>query len=46
MLRNVPVSVSLELLKTLNRALKGIREANSSTYRSKLLQPSEINHVV
>ena len=45
MLRNVPVSVSLELLRTLNHALKGIREANSWANRSKLIQPSEKNHV-
>ena len=41
---NVPPS--LELVRISNHALKGMIEAISWKNRSKLFQPSEINHVV
>ena len=41
---NVPPS--LELVRISNHALKGMIEANSWKNRSKLFQPSKINHVV
>ena len=37
---------SLELIRISYHALKGMIEANSWKNRSKLFQPSEINHVV
>ena len=40
------VSHSLELARISNHAKKGMIEANSWKNRSKLSQPSEINHVV
>ena len=40
------VTPSLELVRILNHAIKGMIEANSWKNRSKLFQPSEINHVV
>ena len=43
-LENVPPF--LELVRVSNHALKGMVEANSWKNRSKLFQPSEINHVV
>ena len=39
------VTPSLELVRISNHAIKGMIEANSSKNRSKLFQPSEINHV-
>ena len=40
------VTPSLELVRISNHAIKGMIEANSSKSRSKLFQPSEINHAV
>ena len=40
------VTPSLELVRISNHAIKGMIEANSWKNRSKLFQPSEINHVV
>ena len=40
------VTPSLELVRISNHVIKGLIEANSSKNRSKLFQPSEINHVV
>ena len=40
------VTPSLELVRILNHAIKGMIEANPWKNRSKLFQPSEINHVV
>ena len=37
---------SLELVRISSHAVKGMIEANSWKNRSKLFQPSEINHVV
>ena len=40
------VTPSLELVRISNHAIKGMIEANSWKNRCKLLQPSEIDHVV
>ena len=40
------VTPSLELVRISNHAIKGMIEANYWKNRSKLFQPSEINHVV
>ena len=40
------VTPSIELVIISNHAIKGMIEANSSKSRSKLFQPSEINHAV
>ena len=40
------VTPSLEFISISNHAIKGMIEANSSKNRSKLFQPSELNHVV
>ena len=40
------VTPSLELVRISNHAIKGMIEANSWKNRSKVFQPSEINHVV
>ena len=39
------VSPSLEVVRISNHTLKGMTEANSWKHRSKLFQPSEINHL-
>ena len=43
-LENVPPS--LEVVRILNHAIKGMIKVNSWKTRSKLFQRSEINHVV
>ena len=40
------VTPYLELVRISNHAIKGMIDANSWKNRPKLLQPSEINHVV
>ena len=40
------VTPSLELVRISNHVIKGMIEANFSKNKSKLFQPSEINHVV
>ena len=39
------VTPSLELVRISNHAIKGMIEVNSWKNRSKIFQPSEINHV-
>ena len=40
------VTPSLELVRISNHAIKGMIEVNSWKNRSKIFQPSEINHVI
>ena len=40
------VTPSVELVRILNHAIKGMIEENSWKGRSKIFRPSEINHVV